>query len=303
MNNYRIGEKIYKTIKELYPINRSLTGDGNRKTLRIFQKISKKLKILEFNSGKKVFDWTIPPEWNVKSAYIESDGKKIINFKKNNLHLVSYSQPIDKIISYKELNKHLYSIKNKPNAIPYITSYYKKRWGFCLTHNDRKKLDKLKSYKVFIDSCFKKKGKLSVGEILIKGRSKKEIILSTNICHPSMVNNELCGPTILAYLAKYFLKANSFFSIRILFLPETIGAISYINKNLKTLKKNFRAGFQITCFGDRGNFSMISTKYNNSYSDKIAKNILKKIKNIKFINFRNVDLMRDNIIFQELIYL
>ena len=286
MSKSTVGKKIYKTIKQLFPINRSLTGDGNRKSLRILRKICKKLNILEFKSGKKVYDWTIPPEWNVKEAFVECNGKKIIDFKKNNLHLVSYSEPINKEINFKELNEHLYSIKCKPNYIPYITSYYKKRWGFCLKHKDRKKLDKSKLYKVYIDSAFNKKGSLSIGEILIKGKSKKEIILSTNICHPSLVNNELCAPVILAYLANHFSKTNNFFSLRILFLPETIGTISYINKNLKTLQKNFRAGFHVTCFGDKRNFSMISTKYNNSYSDQIAKKILKGNKKFKIYSFK-----------------
>ena len=160
MNDFKVGRKIYKTIKKLFPLNRSLTGDGNRKSLKILGKISKKIKILEFKSGKKVYDWTIPPEWDVKNAYIKFDGKKIVDVKKNNLHLVSYSEAVNKEISFKELNKHLYSIKSKPKSIPYITSYYKKRWGFCLTHIDRKKLDKSKSYKVYIDSSFKKKRKL-----------------------------------------------------------------------------------------------------------------------------------------------
>ena len=144
MNKHKEGKKIYKTIKKLFPINRSLTGDGNRKTLQILGKISNKLKILEFKSGKKVFDWNVPDEWNVKNGFIKCDGKKIVDFKKNNLHLVSYSEPINKTISFKELNKNLYSIKEKPNSIPYITSYYKKRWGFCLTDNQRKKLNKKK---------------------------------------------------------------------------------------------------------------------------------------------------------------
>lgn len=286
MNKYKEGKKIYKTIKKLFPINRSLTGDGNRKTLQILGKISNKLKILEFKSGKKVFDWNVPDEWNVKNAFIKCDGKKIVDFKKNNLHLVSYSEPINKTIGFKELNKNLYSIKEKPNSIPYITSYYKKRWGFCLTDNQRKKLNKQKNYEVFIDSTFNKNGSMSVGEIFIKGKSKDEIILSTNICHPSMVNNELCAPVILTYLAKNLSNVNNFFSIRILLLPETIGAITYINKNLKILKKNFRAGFHFTCFGDKGNFSMISTKYENSLSDLIAKKILKKYKNSKIFKFQ-----------------
>ncbi len=286
MKKLNLGKEIYRSIMKLFPLNRSLTGNGNRKSLKILGKIAGKMKILEFKSGKKVYDWTIPPEWNVKDAYIKCDGKKIVDLKKNNLHLVSYSEPINEEISFKELNKNLYSIKNKPTSIPYITSYYKKRWGFCLKHNERIKLNKFKSYKVYIDSSFDKKGSLSIGEIIIKGKSKKEIILSTNICHPSLVNNELCAPVILAYLAKHYSKLNNFFTLRILFLPETIGAITYINKNLKTLKKNFRAGFHITCFGDRGNFSMVSTKYGNSYSDKVANKVLKTKKKFKVYKFQ-----------------
>jgi len=283
----KIGNKIFKTIKKLYPINRSLTGNGNRLSLKILNQICKNLKILEFKSGNKVYDWTIPPEWNVNSANIKCENKTIIDFKENNLHLVSYSTPQNRVVDFDELNENLYSIKKEPNAIPYVTSYYKKRWGFCIQHNKRKKLDKKKKYKIFIDSYFKKNGSMSIGEIYIKGKIKKEIILSTNICHPSMVNNELCAPVILSYISKYFKNKKNYFSIRILFLPETIGSITYLKKNLKHIKKYFRAGFHISCFGDKGPFSMISTKYNNSYSDEIAKMILKKYKNSKIYEFKH----------------
>ncbi len=245
------------------------------KTLKILNTVCKNLKILEFESGKKVYDWKIPEEWNVKDAYIKYKNKKIVDFKKNNLHLVSYSEPIDKILSYRELNKNLYSIKEKPNAIPYVTSYYKKRWGFCLNHKTRKKLKKDESYMIYINSSFKKKGSLSIGEIYIKGKVRQEIILSTNICHPSMVNNELCAPVILSFISKYFKNKNNYFSIRILFLPETVGCITYLKENLKKLKRNFRAGYHVSCFGDKGKFSIVSTKYENSYSDYVAKKVLK----------------------------
>ncbi len=281
-----IGNKIFKKIKQLYPINRSLTGNGNRLSLKILNQVSKNLKILEFKSGKKVFDWTIPPEWNVKNAYVACDKKKIIDFRKNNLHLLSYSVPQNRLVDFKELNDNLYSIKKKPNAIPYVTSYYKKRWGFCIQHNKRKILNKKKKYHIFIDSSFNEKGSMSIGEIFIKGKSKKEIILSTNICHPSMVNNELSAPVILSFISKYFKKRNNYFSLRILFLPETIGLITYLKKNLVHIKKNFRAGFHVSCFGDKGNFSMVSTKYNNSYSDQVAKKILKKHKKSKIYPFK-----------------
>ena len=283
-----IGKKIYSKIKHLFPINRSLTGDGNRRTLRSLKKICKQLKILEFSSGKSVFDWKIPVEWNLNEAHVTYKKKKIIDSKKNNLHIVSYSHPIKKKLSFKELDKNLYSIKKIPNAIPYVTSYYKKRWGFCLTHNQRSKLDKSGSYLINIDSKFKKKGSMSIGEIIIKGDSKHEIIFSTNICHPSMVNNELCAPVILTYLAKYFNTKKSYFTLRFVFFPETIGAITYLNKNLKHLKKYFRAGFHLTCFGDKkGEFSIISTKYKNSYSDSIARKVLNKKSKFKIYDFKN----------------
>ncbi len=280
------GHQIYEVIKNLFPINRSLTGNGNRKTLKILNSVCKNLKILEFESGKKVYDWKIPEEWNVEDAYIKYKNKKIIDFKKNNLHLVSYSEPIDEILSYKELNKNLYSIKEKPNAIPYVTSYYKKRWGFCLNHKTRKKLKKDEKYTIYINSSFKKKGSLSIGEIYIKGKVRQEIILSTNICHPSMVNNELCAPVILSFISKYFKNKNNYFSIRILFLPETVGCITYLKENLKKLKRNFRAGYHVSCFGDKGKFSIVSTKYENSYSDHIAKKVLKNYGKFKTYPFK-----------------
>lgn len=280
------GRKIFNIIKKLFPINRSLTGKGNRMSLKILNSVCKNLNVLEFKSGTKVYDWTIPHEWNVKNAYIKCNNKKIVDFKKNNLHLVSYSMPINKIVTYEELNKNLHSIKEKPDVIPYVTSYYKKNWGFCIEHKKKLKLNKKKKYHVFINSKFKKNGSMSIGQIYIEGKVKKEILLSTNICHPSMVNNELAAPVILSYISKYFQKQKSYFSIRILFLPETIGAITYLNKNLKQLKKNFHAGFHISCFGDRGKFSMVSTKYNNSYSDEIAKRKLKEKKNFKIYPFK-----------------
>jgi len=287
MKNYKYSKSILSLIKKLYPINRSLTGNGNRKSLNLLKSIYPKLKVLEYKCGQNVFDWKIPSEWNVNNAYIKCGNKKIVDFKKNNLHLMSYSIPINKLLTFNELNENLYSLKDTPNAIPYVTSYYKRKWGFCIEHKKRIKLDKTKKYKAVIDSTFKENGSMSLGEILIKGKSKEEILLSTNICHPSMVNNELCAPSILTHIAKYFSLNGSHYTLRILFLPETIGSISYLKKNLKTLKKNFRAGFQVSCFGDKGNFSMISTKYNNSYSDKIAKNIIKKENKYKIYPFKS----------------
>jgi len=284
--NHSIESKIINLIKKIFPYNRSLTGYGNRKTLNAIKKIIKDLRIIQYKSGEKVFDWTIPPEWNVKNAYIRYNKKKILDFKKNNLHLLGYSSPYKKIIDLQLLKKHLYTDKENHNAIPYVTSYYKKNWGFCVSKKFKNKLKKGK-YEINIDSSFKKNGNLTIGEIIIKGKTKKEIILSTNICHPSMANHETTGISITTFISKFLLNRNNNFSYRILFVPETVGMISYLKKNLKIIKKNFFAGFHLTCLGGTKEFSMVSTKYDNSYSDYAAKQILKKKKNKKFYSFQN----------------
>ncbi len=270
-------ESLYNLLKKLFPITRSITGDGNRKSLKIIKTVINKLKIIEYKSGKNVFDWKIPPEWNIRDAYVLYNKKKIIDFKQSNLHVVGYSEPINKTLSKKELFKHIYTDKTDRTAIPYVTSYYKKTWGFCLSEKEKKKI-KGSKFKVVIDSSFKKEGSLTIGELLIKGKSKKEILLSCNICHPSLANNELSGPTLLAHIGKYISKKKNYYTYRILFLPETIGTIAYLHKNLVKIQKNFIAGFHLTCIGDSGKFSMIETKYANSYSDEIAKKVLKKTK-------------------------
>ena len=244
----------------------------------ILKEVFPGLKIHNVETGKKVFDWKIPKEWIINDAWIkDSNDKKIIDFKKNNLHVVGYSHSINKILNLKQLKKKLYSIKNQPNAIPYVTSYYKKNWGFCITQNQKKKLSKEK-YKVHIDSKFKH-GSLTYGEILIPGKSKREIFISTYLCHPSLANNELSGPTLTIFLAKWIKNLkNRKFSYRIIFIPETIGSIAYIQKNLSILKKNTLAGFNITCVGDNRTFSLLPSRKGNTVSDKIICLILKKEK-------------------------
>ncbi len=270
--------------RKLYPIHRSITGKGVVKSLKIIKKKISKLDIRSFNSGSKVFDWIIPPEWNIQDAFIAKiNGEKIINFKKNNLHIVNYSTAINKIISKKELLKHLHSIPSKKNTIPYVTSYYKKYWGFCLSESE-KKLLKDKKFIVKINSNFNNRGKLHYGELLIKGKSKREILIHTYICHPRLANNEISGPTVTSYLANYFLKKKNNYSLRFVFLPETIGAIAYIHKNYEYLKKNTIGGYVITCVGDDRNYSFLESKNIDSLSNKIAKEIFKKNK-IKFKNY------------------
>ncbi len=280
------GKKIYKLAQAIYPICRSITGKGNRKTLRIIKKIIPNLKIHEIKSGTKVFDWKIPNEWNPTQAYIvDPNKKKIVDFKKNNLHLVSYSIPINKKISLKYLKRKLHFNKKMKNAIPYVCSYYNKDWGFCLSYNNYKKLKK-GTYKVKINSSLKP-GSLSYADLLIKGKSDKEILFSSYICHPSMGNNEVSGPALLTYLAKYVngLK-NRKYSYRFVLAPENIGSITYIHRNLKKLKKNVIAAYNITCVGDNKSYSFLYSKFENSLSDRIALRAIKKSKKkFKYYSF------------------
>jgi aminopeptidase-like protein len=269
-----IGKEIHKLATKLWPINRSITGQGVRDTLKIISKILPKLKIYSIPSKTKVFDWVVPREWKVKKAYILTpSGDKICDFDKNNLHLVGYSVPFNGNLSLHELKKHLYTLKDQPNAIPYITSYYEKRWGFCLSQNQFNKLKK-GTYKVVVNTTLFD-GELNYGELLIKGKSKKEIFLSTYICHPSMANNELSGPTVLAYIAKWLMEAKeNNYSYRIVFVPETIGSITYLSRNYKIMKKKVFAGFNITCVGDNRAYSFLPSRNGKTLSDLIAQHVL-----------------------------
>ena len=285
--------KYYKIAKKkLYSINRSITGNGVRKTLKIIQSQFPKLKIKKIKSGSKVLDWTVPPEWNVSEAYVlDKDNCKIIDFKVNNLHLIGYSAPVDKQVSKKKLFKNLYYLRNQPNAIPYITSYYKKRWGFCISYNQFKKMNKKYSnndnFKVFIKSSFKNNGYLNYGELILKGKRKTEILISTYICHPSMANNELSGPTVCMGLIKNFQKKKLDKTIRFIFIPETIGSISYLSMNINYLKDKVIGGYNISCIGDDRQHSCMFSKYRNSPSDEAIIEAYKslKIKNYKIYSF------------------
>jgi len=270
------GNLLYKWAEDLFPINRSISGAGVRKTLRYIKKIIPELKIKSIPSGKKVYGWKVPMEWEIKDAFIKDNkGKKIIDFKNNNLHIINYSIPIKKKLTLKQLKPNLYSIPKKPNAIPYITSYYSKKWGFCLSHNQLVKLKKQK-YEVCIDSKFKK-GKLNYGEIIIPGKSKDEILLTTNICHPSMGNNETSGIVVTSGLAKWIKSIkNRFYTYRIIFIPETIGSIAYIHLKKNHLKKRVKAGFVVVCVGDNKTYSYLASKEGNTLADKAALYVLNK---------------------------
>ena len=273
-----IGLEIHNLAKKLWKINRSITGEGVRSTLEIIKKdYLQNLLIHSIPSGTKVFDWTVPMEWHVDEAYIITpDGNKICDFSLNNLHLVGYSIPFCGKIKLSDLKNHLYSLPEQPNAIPYVTSYYKEHWGFCITQKQKESLVDGK-YEVVINSKIFS-GNLNYGEIVVPGKSDKEVFLSTYICHPSMANNEISGPVVLTYLAKWLkdLSCRNY-TYRIVFVPETIGSITYISKNFKRLKKNVFAGFNISCVGDDRSYSYLPSRNGNTISDKVAKHVLKWI--------------------------
>ncbi len=270
LSNKRIGLEMYDWATDLFPICRSITGKGVRDTLKYFKKIIPELNIKSVKTNEKFGDWEVPKEWNVKDAYIQdSSNNKILDFKTNNLHLWGYSEPVNKTLNLEELQKHLYSIEDSPDSIPYVTTYYNKNWGFSMSHNQRKNLNS-DNYKVVIDSSLSD-GELNYGEILLKGASKKEILISSYICHPSMANNELSGPCVLVSLVKNYLKKiDRNFTYRLILIPETIGSIIYINKHLEHLKKNVFCGLNLSCLGDNISYSYLMSRNGNTFSDKVA---------------------------------
>ena len=272
------GDEMYSWAKELFPINRSLTGDGVRKTLAFIRSHFENLRIHEVPSGTPAFDWIVPNEWSIDDGFISDlNGKKLIDFKLNNLHVMGYSSPIDKIITRDELEPHLHSIPNQPEAIPYVTSYYKENFGFCMSQIQRESLGD-GPFHIFIDSKLFS-GSLTYGELFIPGETKDEILFSTYVCHPQLANNELSGPVVSMQLANYIYSLNSRkFSYRFLFTVETLGSIYYISKHLEEMQKNIVAGWAVTCIGDNRTYSYVPTRHGNSLTDKVSRKVLKDLK-------------------------
>ncbi len=268
---------MHQWATDLFPITRSITGEGVRESLRYLQIQIPDLKILDVPSGTPAFDWKVPQEWIIKDAFIaDKNGNKVIDFKKNNLHLVGYSTPINCWMTREELDPHLYSLPEQPNAIPYVTAYYKKHWGFCLSHQQRALL-KDNKYRVVIDSDHID-GVLNYGEVILPGKTSNEVLLSTYVCHPSMANNELSGPVVTTALTQWISKLkNRRYTYRIIFIPETIGSLVYLSKHLSHLKKNVYAGFNINCVGDDRCYSYLPSRNEHTISDSIAKHVLKHI--------------------------
>lgn len=246
MTGYKKYEDLFD---ELFPLNRSITGSGILNSLSIMSKHIP-IEIKSIKSGTKVYDWTVPDEWNVSKAYIITpNGDKICDLKKSNLHLVNFSCSVNTILNYDELIKHLHYTMDLPDAIPYVTSYYKKDWGFCISYNDFLALPKTGKYRVFIDSTHSS-GFLNYGELLIESKypSNKEILVTTYLCHPSMANNELSGPLAIVYLYNKIKHKALRNNIRLIIIPETIGSLVFLYMNKNNLS-SIHSGIVLTCLG------------------------------------------------------
>ena len=273
--------------KKLFPICRSLTGDGTRSTLKYFEKYHPEFNRLTFKSGTKVFDWQVPKEWNIKDAYLEhiESGKRFAQFKKSNLHIVGYSVPIDEIMSFEEIESKIFTQEEQPDCIPYVTSYYKKNWGFCMSEIEKESMPKGK-YRVFIDSTLED-GKLDMSHAILKGNIEKEIFFSSYICHPSMANNELSGPVVLNAILDY-IKQNypkNKFTYRFVLLPETIGSIAYLSLFSEKMKENIISGFNLSCIGDEKAYSYVQSPYGNTMADKALLSALRFKDNFHIYDF------------------
>jgi aminopeptidase-like protein len=274
---------MYDLMLRLYPICRSITGDGFRKTLNIIQEYVP-LEVCEVATGTNVFDWVVPKEWNIEDAYVKnSRGKRVIDFKESNLHVVSYSVPFHEKMSLSQLKNHLHSIPDHPDWIPYRTSYYKEDWGFCLSHN---KLLELKEdvYEVCIDSTLKE-GYLTYGEHYIKGKNSDEVLLSCHACHPSLCNDNLSGIVVLTFLTRYLLSLSLRYSYRVLFIPGTIGSITWLSLN-ESRASMIKHGLVIAGVGDPGKLSYKRSRRGNAEVDRAAEHVLKHSGNdYKIVDF------------------
>jgi aminopeptidase-like protein len=265
-------DPMHQWATDLFPVARSLTGPGVRQTLAYLQKLIPELTVQSVPSGTRAFDWTVPPEWTIRDAFVANEaGERVVDFRKSNLHVMGYSQPVEGWFSREELDKHLYSLPEMPTAIPYVTSYYAPRWGFCVSHEQRQRLGDAR-YFVKVDSELDPQGVLNYGEIVLPGESPSEVLLSTYICHPSLANNELSGPMVATALARWLSgRRKRRHTYRIIYIPETIGSITYLSRHLDHLKRHVVAGFVLTCVGDERAYSFLPSRRGDTVADRVAR--------------------------------
>jgi aminopeptidase-like protein len=266
-----IGQELHRFAAELFPICRSITGDGIRKTLSMIgERVP--LKIHEVPSGTAVYDWTVPKEWNIRDAYIkDSHGQRVVDFQKCNLHVLNYSTPIQKTMPLSELKLHLFTLPDRPDSIPYRTSYYKEDWGFCMSHNQMLALPD-GEYEVRIDSTLEQ-GHLTYGECYLPGRSSDEVLISCHACHPSLANDNLSGITVATALAQLLSGKDLRYSYRFLFMPGTIGAITWLARN-RDAAARIRHGLVLTGIGDKGHFHYKKSRRGDAEIDRAVTHVV-----------------------------
>ena len=268
-----IGREAYETIRKLYPISRSITGEGVRTTLRTVQQHIP-LEIVEVPSGTKVFDWTVPPEWNIKDAYVKNrQGERIVDFRKCNLHVVGYSVPIHAKLTLSELKPHLFTIPERPDWIPFRTSFYHKNWGFCLSHKQFSELME-EEYEILIDSTLTESGTLTYGECYLPGKTKDEVLVSTHVCHPSLCNDNLSGISVATLLARTVATWDRQYSYRFLFIPTTIGSITWLATH-EDIVPFVKHGLVLTGLGDTGKVTYKKSRRGEAVIDRVMKHVLK----------------------------
>lgn len=278
------GQYMHDLARRLFPITRSITGEGVRETLSILREELPGLVIHEVPSGTPVFDWTVPDEWSIRGARLTGpDGSVVADLADCNLHVVGYSIPVDAEMTLDELQPHLHSIPDQPDAIPYVTSYYNRTWGFCIADEVRRALPE-GTYRAVIDSSLEP-GSLTYGELVIPGETADEVFISTYVCHPSMANNELSGPVVTAALARWLQQEPRHYTYRIAYVVETIGALTYASRNLGPLRENVVAGFNLTCIGDDRAYTYLASRTGTTRIDRIAKRVLRDRPNVRHYTF------------------
>ena len=265
---------MHSLAQRVWDFPRSITGNGVRDTLKVFSEYLPNLQIHEVASGTEVLDWVVPLEWNLTRAYLVGPtGERIVDSADSNVHVVSYSEPIDLELDLESLQNHVHSDPDHTDAIPYVTSYYNRTWGFCLTQNQRDTLVP-GTYRAVIDSTLES-GSLTYGEWVLPGESASEVFISTYVCHPSLANNELSGPVVAVALAQWLMSLPSRkYTYRFVFVPETIGPITYLSRNLEQLQSRVVAGFNLTCIGDEGDYSYLASRDGNTPIDRIAQRVV-----------------------------